>query len=269
VGPARSSIRFADRSESRVSPRASLLYKLNGHVSVAATFSSGFRQPTLNELYRSFRVGNILTMANENLRAERASDVEAAVIANALDSKLYFRTGPFCTRIDDPVSNVTLTVTPMLITRQRQNLGRTRTCGWEGDVQYRPTAGLEFGGGFLLVNPRVIRGSSPDLNGLLVPQVPRQQYTAQARYTKDPFGTVSFQVRGSGSQFEDDQNLLPLKGYVTMDAFASHNISHSFAVYIAGENIFDARVEAGRTPVLTLAQPRTFRIGLRMRFGDH
>ena len=269
VGPAKTNILFPDRSESRVSPRASLLYKLNGHISFAATLTSGFRQPTLNELYRSFRVGNILTLANENLRAEHASDVEAAVIGNALDARLYLRTGPFCTRIDDPVSNVTLTITPMLITRQRQNLGRTRTCGWEGDVQFRPISGLELGGGFLLVNPRVIHGSSPELDGLLVPQVPRQQYTAQARYSRDPFGTVSVQVRGSGPQFEDDQNLLPLKGYVTVDAFASHNISHSFAIYVAGENIFDTRIEAGRTPVLTLAQPRTFRIGLRMRFGDH
>ena len=136
-------------------------------------------------------------------------------------------------------------------------------------MQFRPISGLELGGGFLLVNPRVIQGSSPELDGLLVPQVPRQQYTAQARYSRDPFGTVSVQVRGSGPQFEDDQNLLPLKGYVTVDAFASHNISHSFAIYVAGENIFDTRIEAGRTPVLTLAQPRTFRIGLRMRFGDH
>jgi outer membrane receptor protein involved in Fe transport len=158
---------------------------------------------------------------------------------------------------------------PTLITRQRQNLGRTRTCGWEGDIQYHPITGLELSGGFLLVNPRVVRGTTPDINGLLVPQVPRQQYTGQVRYSNRLAGTFSVQVRGSGSQYEDDQNLLPLKGYVSVDAFASHKIWDSFSIYFAGENLFNTRIEAGRTPVLTLAQPRTFRIGLRMRFDEH
>ena len=35
-----------------------------------------FRAPTLNELYRDFRVGNALTQANANLRPERLVGVE-------------------------------------------------------------------------------------------------------------------------------------------------------------------------------------------------
>src|SRR5207247_5111833 len=54
---------FADRNEHAISPRASALVHVNDSVSITGSFSTGFRQPTLNELYRSFRVGNILTVA--------------------------------------------------------------------------------------------------------------------------------------------------------------------------------------------------------------
>jgi outer membrane receptor protein involved in Fe transport len=260
--------RFSDRTQSRLSPRASLLFRASRHISFAGTFATGFRQPTLNELYRSFRVGNILTLANEDLRAERAWDLEGAAIVNAMSGRLYLRTGPFCTRVDDPVANVTLIVTPMLITRQRQNLGRTRTCGWEGDVDVRPTSSITLSGGFLVASPRVIIGTTPDLNGLLLPQVPRRTFTLQARYSRPRGMDLSAQMRSSSSQFEDDQNQLVLDGYTAVDAFVSYYLGKWATVYVAGENLFDSRIEAGRTPVLTLAQPRAFRLGIRLRFGE-
>ncbi|HMJ08528.1 MAG TPA: TonB-dependent receptor, partial [Pyrinomonadaceae bacterium] len=75
---------FPGRSESAVSPRASILYKLSEGLSLSASFSTGFRQPTLNELYRSFRVGNALTLANADLRAESAKNFEAGAISSNL-----------------------------------------------------------------------------------------------------------------------------------------------------------------------------------------
>jgi dTDP-L-rhamnose 4-epimerase len=50
---------FADRSSSAFSPRLSVLYRATKNLSIAGTYSEGFRRPTLNELYRNFRVGDI------------------------------------------------------------------------------------------------------------------------------------------------------------------------------------------------------------------
>src|SRR5204862_63671 len=85
----------------------------------------------------SDRVGNVLTLANEALKAERAKNVEAGILVSGLRDRVYLRAVAFCTGISDPISNVTLNATPTLITRQRQNLGRTLTCGVEADSVFR------------------------------------------------------------------------------------------------------------------------------------
>ena len=53
------------------SPRAAVLYHVTNKVSAWGSFGSGFRAPTLNELYRQFRVGAVLTLANDDLGPER------------------------------------------------------------------------------------------------------------------------------------------------------------------------------------------------------
>ena len=90
----------------------SLLHKLTENVSLVVSGYRAFRAPTLNELYRSFRVGNVLTLANVNLRAERLTGGEAGVSAAAFDRKLNVRGTFFWSEIVRPVANVTLSVTP-------------------------------------------------------------------------------------------------------------------------------------------------------------
>ena len=259
---------FPDRSETAISPRASALFRINSAVSLTANFSKGFRQPTLNELYRSFRVGNVLTLANENLRAERASTGEGGILLSTLANKLYVRAVAFCTVIDQPVANVTLSSTSTLITRQRQNLGTTRSCGVEADSQFRPTQDLEFSAGYLFVDARVKSFSADrSLEGLRVPQVAKNQFTFQARYSDPRVATIAFQFRAADAQFDDDQNLFRLAGFATVDAFLSRRLTGSLEIYLAAENIFDERIESARTPVLTLASPRTIRIGIKLNFS--
>lgn len=259
---------FSGRSESAVSPRVSALFRMNSAVSLTANFSQGFRQPTLNELYRSFRVGNVLTLANENLRAERSSTAEGGVMVSAFSNKFYVRAVSFCTFIDGPVSNVTLSSTPALITRQRQNLGRTRSCGLEADSQFRPDNNVEFSAGYLFVDARVASfPADRTLEGLRVPQVAKNQFTSQIRYDHPRIASVTLQLRAADAQYDDDQNVFRLAGFATADAFVSRRLNKSFETYLAVENIFDNKVEAGRTPVLTLASPRTVRAGIRINFS--
>jgi outer membrane receptor protein involved in Fe transport len=259
---------FPDRDASAFSPRVSALLRLTDHISLTGSAAKGFRQPTLNELYRSFRVGNVLTLSNENLRPEKAISGEAAVVVTAFDERLYLRAGSYCTRLSETVSNVTLNITPALITRQRQNLGTTRSCGFEADANVRATPTLTFYAGYLHVDARVIEmKGDPTLVGRRLPQIPTDQATLEAGYSRVKLGSASIRVRASSGQFEDDQNQFRLRGYVSVDAFVSHDFSRRTSIYAASENIFNTRIEAGLTPVLTLAQPRTLRLGFRLRFG--
>ncbi len=67
---------FTPRTEDAFSPRLALLFRANSQLTLRAAAYRAFRAPTLNELYRGFRVGNVQTLANEQLQAERLTGGE-------------------------------------------------------------------------------------------------------------------------------------------------------------------------------------------------
>ncbi|HEX7176102.1 MAG TPA: TonB-dependent receptor, partial [Pyrinomonadaceae bacterium] len=259
---------FADRTETAISPRLSVLYKPGENISLSLAAYRAFRQPSLNELYRSFRVGDVLTLSNENLRAERMAGGEAGASVVTFNGRLNARGTFFWAEITRPIANVTLMVTPNLITRQRQNLGRTRSRGLELDAEARINDRWSLTGGYLFVDARVRSfPANAALEGLLIPQVARHQLTFQLRYTNPARLTVGLQGRAAGSQFDDDQNLFRLDRFFTLDALASRPVAGGVEIFIAGENLFNRRYALGRTPVTTVSPPLLIRVGLRLRFG--
>jgi outer membrane receptor protein involved in Fe transport len=235
---------------------------------VTGSFSTAFRQPTLNELYRSFRVGNVLTLANQDLKAEKAMSVEGGFLATGLRERLYIRGVGYCASIDKPVANVTLSSTPALITRQRQNLGSTRSCGFEAETQWRARNDLQVSAGYLFVDARVIRfPTDRTLEGLRVPQVPQAQFTFQLKYRDPKIVDLTAQLRAADTQFDDDQNQFRLRGFATVDLLTSRSMGKHVVIFAAVENLFDTTIEAGRTPVLTITGPRSVRAGLRLMLG--
>jgi outer membrane receptor protein involved in Fe transport len=264
-----SNIDFPDRSETAFSPHISLLYKPANNLSLYASATRAFRQPTLNELYRSFRVGDVLTLANENLRAERLTSGEAGANFSSFNQKLNVRGSFFWTEIALPIANVTLNIAPNLITRQRQNLGRTRSRGLEVEWNARLTNHLTVSGGYLFAGATVLSFPvNTALEGLLIPQVPRHQLTFQARYVNPSIITIGLQGRASGAQFDDDQNRLSLEKYFTLDALVSRRIKRNVEAFAAFENIFNQRYSVGLTPVRTIGPPLLVRFGFRLRFGE-
>jgi outer membrane receptor protein involved in Fe transport len=260
---------FDDQSETAFSPQISGVYRINSRVSLMASGMRAFRAPTMNELYRSFRVGNVLTLANEKLRAERLTGGEGGVRFNSNDDRLAVRGAFFWNEINRPVANVTLTTTPALITRQRQNLGRTRSRGVELEADTRLNLNWKLTAGYLFADATVVKfPANQTLEGLMIPQVARHQFTFQLRFDKPSIATVSFQGRASSSQFDDDQNLFRLGSYFTLDAFASRRVSRSLDVFLAAENLFNQRYEVGKTPVTTLGPPILVRGGLRLHLGQ-
>jgi outer membrane receptor protein involved in Fe transport len=261
---------FPDRTETALSPYLSLLYKPRENVSLYASLNRAFRQPTLNELYRSFRVGDVLTLANENLRAERLTGGETGASFNAFGQKLSVHGAFFWTEMTRPVANVTLSVTPALITRQRQNLGRTRSRGLELEWDARLTHTLTVSGGYLFADASVLSFPvNTALEGLLIPQVPRHQLTFQARYANPSVLTIALQGRASSAQFDDDQNRFRLDPYFTLDAFASRRITRGLEGFVALENIFDQRYTTGLTPIRTIGPPTLARFGFRLFIGSN
>jgi outer membrane receptor protein involved in Fe transport len=236
-------------TEGQANPRLSLLWRAHEALTFSANAYTAFRAPTLNELYRGFRVGNVNTLPNALLQSENLTGFEVGV--RARNARLTL----FLMNVSDTIANVTLSATPALITRRRENLGRTRSIGAELDAEWHFARDWRTSIGLLFVDATVREG---ELRGNHVPQVPRHQATAQVMWKR-----IGAQLRWSAMQFDDDRNELPLSSYFVADVFASHRIAKSLDVTLAVENVFDERIEAGATPVITLGQPRAWRIGVR------
>ncbi len=256
-----------ERSESAFSPRLSVLHNFNRHLAATVSGYRAFRAPTLNELYRSFRVGNVLTISNDALTAEHLTGGEGGLTAKALDERLTLRGNFFWSDVVNPIANVTIDKTPALTTRQRQNLGRTRSRGVALDGLYRLSSRVQFSGGYQFVDASVFRfPQDTSLEGNALPEVPHHQFTLQARYWNPRRLMLSVQGRYAGGQFDDDQNLLLLDRYFTVDLFAGRELGHGIEVFGAFENLFNTRYNVNLTPTPTQGPPILGRIGLRFNF---
>ena len=253
-----------EREESAFSPRVSLLWQATGGWAWTASAYRAFRAPTLNELYRAFRVGDALTLANPELRAERLTGGETGALWTGPGGRLSTRTTLFWMEVEQTVANVTLSVEPGLITRQRRNLGRTRSRGLESEATAR-AGRWTLSGGYLFTDARVASAAAePGLEGLRVPQVPRHQLNAQVRFDDPRLASVGLQARWSDEQLDDDRNLFCLGSFTAVDAIVSRALGGGLSVFLAAENLFDERFDIGRTPVLTVGPPRTARLGVRI-----
>ena len=256
--------RFADRSDAAFSPRFGVVYEVTKDVSIYAAYSRSFRAPSLNELYRGFRVGNIVTNANAFLTPERADTFEGGGSATFHNRKLIARAIVYQARVYDPVVSVTLATTPTLITRQRQNVGATISRGFEFDLESSPANSLKVNASYLLVDAKISDfPANPDLVGARLPQVARHNFTAQAVYRYRTRWTFSTQMRATSAQFEDDRNTLRLRPYLTADARLSYQFPYFIQAFVSFENIFNSRYDIALTPVRSIAASRSVRLGLR------
>ncbi len=257
---------FPERSETAFSPRVSLLRSFHNGLALSASVYQAFRAPYLNELYRNFRVGNVITLANPALTAEHLTGGEAGFSLQRWQNRLTVRGDFFWSDISNPVANVTLKSTPVLITRQKENLGLTQARGFElaGEVQVKPR--FKVSAAYLFVDSTVVNfAANPALVGLFLPQVPQNQFSVQASYLGQHW-LAGIQARFLGNQFDDDLNQLPLGQAFSLDAQVSRELVHHTSVFFAVQNLTNDRFLVARSPVENVGPPIFVRGGLRFEF---
>jgi outer membrane receptor protein involved in Fe transport len=263
-----------DRDDTVVSPRLAARYHLTSRVSVWGDIGAGFRAPTLNELYRQFRVGTVLTLANNQLGPERLVGGELGLTVVPRPNVLL-RSTYFDNRIKDPVSNVTIATAGANVTQQRQNLGKTRIRGLQSDAEVRLGASWRFVAGYLYEQAEVREfATNPVLIGKLLPQVPRHRGSAQVVYTHPKMADIAFAIQSLGMQFDDDQNVrvVPglsepgLPGYTLASLTASRSVGRNFEAFFTVQNMFDEEYFVGTLPT-TVGSPRLVTGGVRVRFA--
>lgn len=273
-GTVRSDDRFAGRSGWEGTGRFGLAFTATDNLTLRGAAYSSWRLPTLNELYRPFRVGPDATAANELLSPERLKGGEASLDWD--DGSRSFGVTAFFNQLDRAIANVTLGQGPGNFPgvgfvgangtyRQRQNLGGVESRGVElrGEVR---AGDFRLHGRYTYVNAEVeASGNSAPLNGLRPAQVPR--HFASGGVVYDGYGlTMAIDARYVGGQYEDDGNSRRLADAFTVDAGLSYRIDDNFRLQLRGENIFDEEVQAAISSdnIVERATPRTLWLGIAL-----
>ena len=262
--------RFATRRDNEPTARAGIAYAVTPGLSLRSAAYLGWRLPTLNELYRPFRIGADATGANAALKTERVRGIEAGIgwqptAAVKLGATL------FTNRLEDAIANVTIASGPGTfpgvgfvsaagVFRQRQNLDAIRSNGVELDASIR-TGNWHTRASYAYTDA-VVRSSgiAASLNGLRPAQVARHNASVTLGWKG-----LSLTTRYIGPQFEDDQNIRRLRSAVTLDGTFSLSLGRGLSLLLRGENITNDRIEAGISAigVIERASPRTLWLGLR------
>ena len=271
---------YADRDGVEFSPSAGLVWSAAPGWRVRAAAQHSFRRPTLNELYRPFRVGNVITEANAALGTERATSAELGVEWSFPRGTGLLGATVFWNDLRDAVGNVTLYRGPGSfpivgfvpaggLGRQRLNLDRTRVQGFELSARWTPLAALSLTADYLY-NDATVREATvaPNLAGKRLAQVPRHVASFGATWSPVKSLTLTPRVRFLGRQFEDDENLLRLGAALVVDLGVSYQLTPACALYLNAENLTDARIETGRSTdgLVNTGTPRLVLGGLRLNW---
>ena len=268
---------FPDRSGWEPTARAGIAWRAGRAIALRAAGYLGWRLPTLNELYRPFRVGADATAANAALAPERLRGIEAGVeIRPARNARVGLTL--FASRLDGAIANVTLGQGPGSFPgvgfvaaggqfRQRQNVDAVTSRGVELD------ASLAFGrfrlaAGYSLADAEVrANGPALALDRLRPAQTPRHSASVSLAWEGPRGAYASLGARYVSNQFEDDLNAQRIPDALTFDAVAVVPITAHLGLEARGENLTDEPVVAGISGagIVERATPRTLWLGLRWR----
>ena len=266
---------FDDRHGVETSARGGVVYALTDTVSLRSAAYSGFRLPTLNELYRPFRVGADVTAANAALAPERIRGAEIGIdVARrpwAQASVTVFRND-----LEDAIANVTRGRGPGAfpggfvpaggVYRERENVEAIEVAGLE--LSARAERGRWSVSGSYAFTDADVRAPGLDLDGARPAQTPRHAASLTTGLTQGPL-RLTTTLRHVGAQFEDDLESRTLAPATTLDAFAAFAVGDGIRLELRGENLTDETIEAGVSGagIVDLGAPRTLWFGLRLTGG--
>lgn len=276
-GPLLTDEHYADRTGWEPTGRLGLAWQASDALSLRAAGYMGWRLPTLNELYRPFRVGADATAANPDLRPERMAGFEVGATLRPVDGAEIAVTA-FDNRLKNAIANVSISngpgtfpgvgfVSAAGVYRRRENLDAVHARGIELDAGYR-MGEIRLAGSYAYTRSRVdATGVPASLDGLSPAQTPRHQASATIAWERDDGAAASVSGRYMSSQFEDDQNVRSLGNALTVGARLAYPVTRGFIVEARGENLFNERVEAAisNDGVIERAAPRTLWVGFRVK----
>lgn len=269
------------RSDSRVSPKASLAWQVTEWLAPYVAYTEAFRAPGLTELYATgvhfpvFPGFFNFFVPNPDLRPETAKNKEVGVNLRFRDvfaprDSLRARLSAFQTDFDDFIELVVTQPSPFVNgTTQARNVTRARIRGVEFE------AGYDTGRWFATLGASALEGENRSEGGPLA-NIPAQKASLTLGYRVLETGLVlGGRVLAVATQDDKPQPSYPTSGYGIVDLFASwapvDGPLVGWRLDLAVDNLFDHAYrrlswDGGATPPAFYDVGRNVKIALRTQF---
>lgn len=254
---------IADRSGWALSGRGGALWHATGTLALRASAYSSIRQPTLNELYRTYTVFPVTVRANPFLGNERLVGYEGGADWAPLPGLTVSLTG-FSNRLRHAIANVTLGTN----VQQRENVDAIRAAGAEATAGWRiGRVGVD---GSLAWTDAIVEAPGAALDGHRPAQTPKLAVSASASWRPRWLGRegwlLSASLRHTGAAYEDDLSTFVLPAVTVLGAVVEAPLGHGFALVLRGENLANVAVETrNQAGSIDLGTPRTIWFGVRVK----
>ncbi len=237
-------LRFADRIETSISPKAALSYGGVEAWTFKTSLGRAVRNPTAAELFQGSIVDNVIVNSDPSLRAEKSWTGELTAERNVADQSL--RATLFAERTRDALYSQALNATVNTV----QNVDRIRTNGlelaWQKDEAWIKGLALQASATYadsIITANRALPASI----GKHQPRVPLWRANALASYHVGQHWTTSLGVRYSGKQFSaldnSDTNAntyMGISDYLVADVRVKYRFDRNWSAAVGIDNLNNA-----------------------------
>ncbi len=239
---------YPDRTDSALSPKASLAYQPNEDWTLRLSAGRGVRFPTVPELFQGTTSNGNINVNDPNLRPERSDSVDFTV-------ERWFgwgnlRASLFQDDVRDSIfSQVNVNVTPRVTTVQ--NVGRVRTRGIETAFSFSPPSlrSLSFDGSLAYAQGKILENdNAPATVGKIWPRVPDWRGNLQAVWRPTERWLTSLGLRYSGRMYGtlDNSDVNPntfggVSRFTMLDARVAYTTASHIELALGMDNLTDER----------------------------
>ncbi len=181
------------RGDAALSPSLGVRWAIGGGLALRGSVYRGFRAPTLSEQYRTFHSGPLAFHGNPDLGPEHLTGYDAgfnwAPIPAVNVRATYFQ---------NDLRDLATFVFQGNNTLMRENVGRTRSRGGEGELAVQLTDALRLTGAYAYDDAKITGDANPANVGLRVARVPLHQASARLTYDAPRHGSYAVTYRHEG-----------------------------------------------------------------------
>lgn len=255
---AASTLRYADRQRSDLSPKAALEWDFAPDWQLRLAYGKAVRYPTVAELFQGSISARTIVGNDPNLEPERDNSLDLTLKQQLAHG--HWRVSLFQDRIADTLYTQTdITTTPTVT--NVQNIDLTRVRGIEGELALTDvwTSGLDITASMAVNAARTVRDHRyPLAEGKWFPRIPRFRASVLADYRFADGWDASLGIRHSGHQYGtlDNSDFVDTYGAVSAFTVADAKLRWQFAprwtASLGADNFTNARYwvyhpYAGRT----------------------